>query len=286
MKQMNRTFVAAGLMLVTVAMAGRQEGTTLRRTLKENATDTYSIESKSSQTIALPNGMGDQDMTFNVASTFKVTTGKVDATTGAADVTTEVKVDKMDADGPMAQQIPQVKDPIVTKGTLTALNHFTPTDAAAAAQKSFESMGAVSASSTSGVFVDFPDKPVKIGDTWDVTIPKSPFTGTEDQKLTAKLVGEKKQGDVDVWMISITGTMKVDIDTSKLPKSTNPDSPMANQPMHIRGTEDMDIQSLVEKSTGRTVHSDAKVKSKNSLEVMGMNIDMSGTSSSTIDLKS
>lgn len=265
-------------------MAG-QDGVVLRLVLKENTTDNYKVESKATQVINLPNGMGEQEMTILTTSSYKVTTGKVDAEKGVADVTVETSVDKIDADGPMGEMMAQNKPkPMTLKGTLNNLGKLT-LDTSKLSMSDLQ-FGGGSQQSGGGVYVEFPDKAIKVGDSWDYKIPKSPITGSEDQKMTLKLVGEKKVGDKDVWVISTTGTMKLDIDSSKLPKGdADAGNPMAGQDMKIKGTIDVVGESLVEKATGRTLKSEAKLKSKNTIEVMGMNIDSTGTTIVTSTLQ-
>jgi len=276
MKRFSRTLVLAGLSLATVAMAA-QDGIVLRRTLKENDTETYKIDSKASQTINLPNGMGEQEMNIATTSTYKLSTGKLDAAKGTLAITALSTIDKIDADGPMGDALASQKPkPVTTTGTLDARGHMVMDDSKTTMGQL--QMGSGSQSSAGGIFVEFPEKAIKVGDTWEVVVPKSPTTSPEDQKLTAKLVGEKKVGDKDVWIISTSGTFKLDIDSSKLAKDKEDASnPMAGQDMHIKGTIDMTGEILVEKSTGKTLRAEAKMKAKNNVEVMGMNIDSTGT---------
>lgn len=39
--------------------------------------------------------------------------------------------------------------------------------------------------------IELPEGPVKVGDTWDVTIPKNPFLGEKVQTLKASFAGQK-----------------------------------------------------------------------------------------------
>jgi len=273
----------AGLSLATVAMAA-QDGVVLRKTLKENDTESYKVESKVAQTINLPNGMGEQEMNIATTSTYKISTGKLDPAKGTVEVTVLTSVDKIDADGPMGDALASQKPkPTTMKGTLDAKGHLV-LDMAKMTMSQLQFGGGQS--SGGGIFAEFPEKAVNVGDTWDVIIPKSVATGSEDQKLTAKLVGEKKLGDKDVWVITTTGTMKMEIDSSKLPKGDEDASnPMAGQDMKIKGTIEVTTEALVEKSTGKTLRTESKLKSKNNVEVMGMNIDSTGVTTSIATLQ-
>lgn len=280
---MTKTFMLGALALATVGFAA-QEGLVLRRTYKENTSETYELTTEMKQTADIP-GMGEQDLSVKSTSTYTFKVGKVDAQ-GNADITTELKVDKVDADGMLAQMVQDKPKPVVAEGKMDAKGHFTPAKEKALDVASMM-MGA-SQSIGNSVQVEFPDKAVKIGDTWDIVVPKSPVTGDKEQKLTAKLVGDKKVGDTDVWIVSVTGKIETNVDTSKLPK--NPDAasnPMANMTMTVKGTVDITSETLVDKATGKTVQSEQTSKVKQTVEVaeQGMTIPVNGTSKTTAKLK-
>ncbi|AIE87839.1 hypothetical protein [Fimbriimonas ginsengisoli] len=284
MKRYSKILVLAGMAFASVAFV-RQDGLVLRLTLKENSVDTYKIESKVKQTMS-GTPAGDMEMGINSSTTYKITTGKVDAEKGKADVTVETTYDKLEADGPIADMINNNKPkPSSMKGTLDSLGHLE-LDKAKLAQAMVQ-MGAAQQAGPNPVFVDFPEKAVKIGDTWDVIVPKSQFTGPTDQKLTSKLVGEKKLDDKDVWIVSTSGPVKFDVDTSKLPKPEDTNNPMAQMSVHVKGTVDMTVESLVEKSTGKVLRSETKGKSKSTVEIAdaGLTIESSATTTTIATLQ-
>jgi hypothetical protein len=137
------------------------------------------------------------------------------------------------------------------------------------------------------VVLVLPEKAVKIGDTWDIPVPKGALTYTEDQKLTAKLVGEKKYNDKDVWVIATTGTIKVDVDTAKFGDDPDATGPMANMKMHFTGPAEVTGETLIEKATGKLLHAETKTKATQKIEIaqFGVSIDATTTGTSIVNLK-
>lgn len=282
MKRTSRIIVLAGMAVASMAFV-RQEGNLLRLTLKENTTDIYKIETKAKQTVNSP--AGEQEIGINAASTYKVTIKKLDTDKGTADLSIENTTDKFDVDGPLAEMIPKPKPSTLT-GKLSSRGRFDPDLGKVSTEQLMGGGGQLGGPSP--VFVELPEKAVKIGDTWDVVISKGPFTTSEDQKLTAKLVGEKKLNDKDVWIISTSGSLKSDIDSSKLPKKADDDAGgLSGQDVKIKGTTEITLESLVEKTTGRTLRSEMKTKTKNTIEIvqMGVTVDSSGSSTTIATLQ-
>lgn len=282
----SRSLAFAVLALGTSAFAGlQQDGVLLRRALKADTTDTYTIESKVQQTVNSP--LGDTPMNINMTTTYAVKTLKVDDASQTADAEITTTVEKIDVDGPAAAMMGNKPAPIMQKGKLDVRGRFTPEKSATAASiQSLLSGGGASASS--GFFVELPEKAVKVGDTWDIVIPKSPLTFDQDQKLTAKLVGEKDLDGVPVWVVSVSGSLKTSVDSSKLPKdAAQPDSPMGPITAIVKGQIDLTSEGLVEKATGRTLEMTSRGTLKSNVELVeaGMTITTSGTVDSIVKLK-
>lgn len=268
-----------------LAVAAHQ-GILIRRKLEENTTDKYKIETKLKQTISMPNGMGDQDMDINSVSSYAVKVGKVDAATGVADVEVTTKVEKMDMTGPMAAMADNedIKKPFTLKGKMDVRNRITMEAAKSSDMMAAMMMGSQSSSNNS-TFIELPEKAVSVGDSWEVIVPKGPLTGKEDQKLTAKLVGEKDVDGVSVWVVSLTGLIKTDADLSKLADQAG--GAAAGQKMTIKGTVDLTAEGLVDKGNGRTIKMTSKAKMKQTVELvdMGMSVDTKGTVDSVVTLQ-
>jgi len=283
MQRINRSLIVAAMALASVAMAS-QGGVVLRRTLVENSTDTYKAEIKLKQNVTLPTG--DQDMALTEKESYVVKTGKVDPATKTAELTVTRTVDSVDGDpGPALEMAKSnIPKPFSTSGKLNEMGHVVFDLSKLTATQAM----AVGQSGSGNQFIqEFPEKAVKIGDTWDVPIPKSLITSPVDQKLTATLTGEKKVGDKDCWVITTAGTLNIDIDTEKLPEDPDATGPMGNPKMHITGPATITMEILVDKSNGKTIKVDAKSKSTSKIELAaaGLTIDATSVATSTITLQ-
>ncbi|MGV3618360.1 MAG: hypothetical protein ACO1SV_23790 [Fimbriimonas sp.] len=266
-----------------------QDGLLIRRALQEGASDTYKVETVTQQTVNLPNGMGEQEMGTTVVATYQMKTGKVDAAKKSAAVELVYTIDKMEADGTLGAMMGggggETGKPTTLAGTLDELGRVKmelPKEGNAAAAAMISGAQAVG---TSTISVELPEKAVKVGDTWEIVIPKSPFTGSADQKLTAKLVGEKEVDGKLAYVISTAGNFKTDADLTKMAEDAP--GPMKGQKMLMKGTIDLKSDGVVEKATGRTLRITTKMKMKQTLELpdMGFTIDTNGTTSTLVTLK-
>lgn len=279
----SRFLLLTALGLVSLGFTG-QDAITLQRTLPENTTETYKVDSKVNQTID-SQMTGEIPMTVTSAMTYKVKTGKVDPAKGTLDVEVTMNIDKMDADGPLGGQLAEQKiKPVVEKGTLDKFGHLSLTPAVASNDAMQLAMsGAQTTQAT--MFIEFPDHPVKVGDTWDIAIPKSPFTGSEDQAIHAKLIGDKTDEGKSVWVVDISGKIHMEIDTSKMPVTGDQTaSPLANLKILFKGTVGVTGEGEVEKSTGRTLKltSNGNLKSTMELPDRDMSFEADGTIASTL----
>jgi hypothetical protein len=281
---MNKKLLLLGAVgLATVAFAA-QDAQTLTRTIVEDSTDTYKIESKVQQSVNSPNG--DMQMNATTGFTYVIKTGKLDAAKGSADIEVTKTVDKLDSDSPFP--LPDVKTikPVVQKGTVDKLGHFV-----LEAPKTNDMMammisgGASSIDST--MFVQLPDHPVKVGDSWDIVVPKGVFTGPEDQKLTAKLTGDKQFNGHDVWVVDVSGKLNLVFDSSKIQTESEAGNPLAGQQIVVKSTVDTTAEGFVDKATGKTVsmESTAKLKATIDMAALGTSMDSTGTVTSKITLQ-
>lgn len=283
--QTRRLLIVGAVIAASVAMAA-QDGITLRKTLT-TGTETYHMESTVKQTISLPGG-NDQDMGIKSASTYTYKIGSVDATAGQAPVEVTTKIDKMDFDGPMADMINGQKEklqaPITITGKIDARNHFTGDP-----KQKIDPRTVIFGPATSSIltpFIEFPEKPVNPGDTWDVTIPKGPITSNEDQKLTAKFVGEKVVDGTSVNVLSLSGTIKMNINIGELMKA-NPVpelEALGAVDMTITGTMDMAGEANVDKTTGQTLSMTLKLTVKQEMAIAALG-DSKIPGSSVTDVK-
>jgi hypothetical protein len=247
------------LAATTFAFAARTDDTVLlRRVLTEGDTVSYLTTIDVAQQMTVP-GMGDQDLTVKGSTGVTVKVGKVDKENGTALVETTTTVNKMEMGGSISGMVPPMSDvkPIVQKGTITVRNRFTvdPTTVPGAGMMQMMSGGNQSAVSQ---FIDFPEGPVKIGDTWDVIIAKGLMTYPEDQKLTATFKGEKDADGTPAWVVTITGTFLSKIDSSKIPGAQ--ENPMGS--IKVDGKSSLTAEVALEKATGKMISMTATIKSK------------------------
>ncbi len=275
-----------------IAMAA-QDGTVLKRTFKEGSTDVYKQTTVTKMVMTMPQG-GDMGMNTNVDATYTIKYKKVDPTANAATVETITKVDKLDMTGALADMMKSMGQgktptpkPITLNGQILANNTFKADKADKPAKAgSLEDVMSSSAGLQSTVLIEFPDKAVKIGDSWDVVVPTTPATPA-GQKLVAKLTGEKTVDGVDVWVVNITGKIKIKFDMTEAAAS-DPDaqgSPLAGMKMLLDGTVDTTEDVLIEKSTGRTIQLDATMKSKQTITIGDTGMAPEGTSTAKVTIK-
>ena len=282
---MNRkAIVLTGIAVISLAAAAGQ-GVMLRRELKENATEVYSIKTEMKQSLTI-GAMGDQELAINSSMKLTLKTGKLDATTGEAGVESVITDIKTETDGVAAMMGDQAEVPkeIKSTGTLDARNRIKL--AAPKTQGLVEMMLGSSSPTSALMFIEFPEKAVNVGDTWTVTLPKSPAYGNKEQTLTAKLESEKEVDGTKVWVLSLAGKIKLDFDMTEMMKSM-PNNPMAGQKATMKGDIDLTGEALVDKSNCKTIRCTTNSKTKNTvtLEDVGMTIDASGTAKTTLSLQ-
>jgi hypothetical protein len=217
--------------------------------------------------------------------------GAVDAAGGQAPVDVTTKVEKFDVEGPLADAMAGQKDKLListtVSGKVDSRNRFTsdPT-------KKIDPRAVIMGASTSTIMsplIEFPEKPINIGDTWDVTVPKGPITSKADQKLTAKLVSEQIVDGKSVYVLSITGTIKMDVNVGELMKA-NPVPEMealGAVDMTIKGTTEISADANVDKITGQTISMTIKLKTKQETSIAQLGdqtIPSTGTSTIKITL--
>jgi hypothetical protein len=287
--------------LAAVAFAA-QDPLLLRRELKEGSTEIYKVENQMKQLVDIPS-MGEQDMIMTTVATCSVKTNKVDTEKGTAEIETLTKVDKADVDGSLAAMMGgqggKLPDPKTEKGTLDSRNRVVITKdpkAKVGDNGGFSipgmEMGTGAASAQSMLmFIELPEKPIKVGDSWDIAMPGGSAEGAakagiKDIKITVKLVGEKEVDGQTVYVLSTTGSFTLDIDTSKLPKQPGQEqAPMGN--VKVKGTATMTGDGMIEKASGKTLSNVTNIKTdaKVFVEQLGQEIPVKGTVSMSLKLQ-
>ncbi len=270
-----RHMIAAFVVAASVASsAALQDATRLRLSLVEGRKDVFTIKSEMKQTLDMA-GMGQQEMTITSGMKMAVETGKK-GEDGKASIEMAVSDFEMKLEGmPGAPDMPNPGNYVI-KGKIDELGRITDTKIEGAEASMAQMMNA--SSQQTPYFVVFPDKDVKVGDSWKIPIPKNDLAMTADSELTAKLLGEKTVKDVVVFEIQLMGDVLVDGDPSK----ANPDVPFA---MKTKGKVSMDGLYWVEKSSGRTIGYQTKMRSDMTMELtdMGMTISTKGSGTMTMD---
>jgi len=283
-----KLFVVASLVAASIAMAAT-DGINLRKTLQKG-TESYHVHSQSQQTITIPGG-GDQEMGTTTMTSYSYDIGAVDAAAGQAPVDLTAKIEKFDMDGPMAEAMAGQKDKLLVtvkvSGKLDSRNRFT-TDPTKKIDPRAVMMGTAN-SSLIGPFIEFPEKAINIGDSWDVTIAKGPTTFTEDQKITAKLVAETTVDGKAAYTVEITGKFKTYVNVGELMKA-NPVPEMealGAMDMVMTGSIEVTGEATIDKETGKTLTMTIKLKTKQETSIAALGdqkIPSTGTSTVKITL--
>lgn len=275
----------AFLAIATAAVAA-QDANLLRRELKAGAAESYKIENEMKQLVQTP--AGEMDMIITTVANVSVKTNQVNTEKGTADIEALTKVTKLDMTGSLAQfmgEPPKLPAPKTEKGTLDSRNRLViPVDPKAkptAPGGQLMSMGmAGSDIGAMGLLtlIELPEKPVKLGDSIEVAMPGARMAtsmGVKDPKLTMKLTGEKEVDGVKMWVVSYTGEVKLDLDSSKMSKETTDQT--QGQNFKMTGTARISGEGLVDKATGKTISNTLTVNNDTTIAVQGQEIPMKGT---------
>ena len=269
--------------LLALALLAQQGPATLRRALKADAVDTYKIEDKVTETVK--SAMGEMPLTIGSTRTLVLKTTKVDDGAGTSRFEATTTVDKLEATGPAAAMAGEKPKPVTQAGKMDVRGRMT-YDPAPATDPLAGLLSGVQGAGSAGTFVEFPEKAVKIGDSWDVVVPKNPYVYGEDQRLTATLTGEKEVEGAAVWTVAIRGTIRTAVDTSKLPPLRGSD-PSGGVALKLQGQVELTGEGLVDKATGKTVAMTSKGVMKMTIDLAdsGLTLDTNGTIESAIKLQ-
>jgi hypothetical protein len=273
-----------------VAYAGSfQQGYLLRLNHKPNTSDKYKIELVSNQQMNAPGAPPNIDVKGSMD--FEVNTG--DVKEGLADVemkTTNLKIDAGELSGMMrADQMPKE---IVTKAKLDDRYRLTQATTSGLTPQAQMMMG-MSGSNSSAMFFELPEKPVKLGDTWEVSMPKNPMFGEKEHKLIATLVSLKEYDGAPVYEFSVRGKFDFDVNMADIVKAmaaapgaagADPNAPdLSGMDMRMKGIISISGSALVSRADAKMHFSTMKMESKQTMSVMGMDIDIAGTT--TVNMK-
>ncbi|MEQ1936605.1 MAG: DUF6263 family protein, partial [Fimbriimonadaceae bacterium] len=125
---------------------------------------------------------------------------------------------------------------------------------------------------SSGFFTEFPDKAVKVGDTWEFPLGLAAPGTPKDTKLKAKLDGDEGKH----WVVHVTGVIPMKIDSEEMAKASGQ---AAQMEMVMTMTMTMDYRVNIEKGTGRTLSMKGTIGSDMKLELPSMGMSMPGKGS-------
>lgn len=273
LKQFKSLKVVSLFALSAFALAATQDAVSLKLVLKEGDKDVYKVASVVDQEVdASAFGAGPMNMKIESSMTLTYNTGKVDDK-GIAAMVIDVTDADMKFDGPMGAP-PGMEMPKSYKvlGKMNSMGQFS--DVKIEGLPAMAMMMSGSSMSSMLNTVSLPDKGVKIGDTWDVVLPKNPMMGDSDSKMKATFVATKDVDGKKVHEISVVGPVTLNMDTSKLPAD-------ATGGMAMKMTGTIDIKTTVQLDAAtckvRLADSTGKMNMKVELVDMSATLPMTGT---------
>lgn len=294
-----KLITTATIGIFAFALLGFQQGdgVLLRRALTENAEDKYTMEMKTSAKIDLSAmGMGEMPMTITMGMNLSMKTGKQDQETKkfALDATmSDLKLDMGEMGAMMAGANPMDNMPkeMVVKGTIDERNKIVLSKTGIPGMEMAGMMMGGGADPLSMLAIEFPEKAMRVGDTWEMTIPKNPMMGNKEIKSIAKLIGEKKVGEVDCYQIEVTFAAPIDADMAEIMKSMGSAAgggadAMAGMKILIKGKIESKSEVFVSKKDGKTVKMDTLMRSTQTIELpdMGQSINSSGETTMKMEI--
>ncbi|HRI43112.1 MAG TPA: hypothetical protein PLL78_02740 [Fimbriimonadaceae bacterium] len=277
---MKPTRLLALLAISSVAIAAVPQDIQLKRELKEGATDSYLVTSKTKQVMDIPQ-MGEQEMSINTTVKLAYKFGKV--TDGKADLQVVMTDVKVTAEGMMAEMMDQVAGQlpkeVKSTGKIDALGQVSELKAESTGMAEMMVLGSQQMSNAL-MMITFPDKAIKIGDTWKMPVPDSKIAGIKGASLDAKLVGQKDLAGTLCYEISSEGTVPMKLNISDIAGDAGvPEGMVMSGNIVMKGT------SFVEVASGRLVEFNGTIKSTNSMDMAGqgtMNISGNTTISAKL----
>lgn len=275
------TILTSLIAFATLAQQGQAPAPVLlRRTFSANAVDTYKVEEKVQELVKSP--LGEMPVNIVAQKTMVLKTVKFDAAAGNAQIETTTTTDKQTADGQVAALLGDKPAPSTLTGKIDLRGRVT-LDGSPRTEAMNNLLSGSTGPEFASHFIEFPEKAVKIGDAWDVVVPKSPLMNADaDNHLTAKLEGERELDGVPVWVVSLKGDLNLAVDTTKMPRVST-----INLAIRVGGTVGIVAEGLVEKTTGRTLSMTTKGTSKTTIELVesGVTLDTQGTIESSSKLQ-
>jgi hypothetical protein len=288
MNKKSYVFGIASILAIAAIGIASQDEIKLRRELKEGVADKYKLSIRSSQTMQLEGGMAggmEMPMDFGFGAVMATKVGAKDEG-GKADFEltfSEFEIDMGMMAGMMGDPAANMPKEQKVNAKLDELNRMS--------GFRIPSMGGPAGmlggmmSSMGPLFVEFPEKAVTMGEKWTSTMPASPMTGNKEVKLESFIAGNNKVDDVECWIIVTKGKIPLAGNLSEMMRATGQGNQggmagMMPDNMTMKGSVDVNTETFVEKSTGRTLKVEGTMKTATTIEIpdQGMTVVTSGTS--------
>jgi len=256
-----------------VALLAPQEPVLLRRTWTVGNSDVYINETKMVQTVELPGGLGEQEITYTQRArvTYKVTGS--DASGFTVDVTTETLDMKMESS--MGMPMPEMpKMPPVTMATRADIMNKMQGGKGAG----FD-MSAMYSAGAAFLFPRFPSQAVKVGDTWTLSSAEGTKPAKPDEDITFTFAELGEHEGVPAYRISFKGKLPLKVNSKQMGQQ----SPMG--PMEVSGFTTGEGSAWIERSTGKTLSVDMDMGSEMTTSAGGMDIGIKGTGKTTMKIE-
>jgi hypothetical protein len=272
-----------------LAFAGlAQDEHLLRLELKPNTVSKYKLSIVSNQKIDAPGAPSNIDVSGTMD--LDISTLSLDEK-GLADIemkTTNIKFDAGDMAGTVDPD--QIPKEMVVKGKLDDRYRLSQAQAIGAKTSDAQMLMSMAGSSSTTMFVELPEKTIKVGDSWTFNMPKNPMTGDKEHALTATLVSLKNHHDVPVYEIAFKGNAIYDVNLSEAMKKASQGGGgggmvdmIANMDAKLKGNIEIEGSSLIARQGGKTQFQTMKMTAKNIVNVMGMDIPIDGVT--TFEMK-
>ncbi|MBX7133620.1 MAG: hypothetical protein K1X67_13175 [Fimbriimonadaceae bacterium] len=278
-----RTF--AFLALASVCVAATPQEIKLTRVLKEGTTDVYLVTTKTKQDMDIPQ-LGAQDMTLDSTMKLSFKYGKV--ADGKQDIDMIMSDFKMTAGGTLGAMIGDQMAGMLPKELKMTAKMDERGGITDSKTDKMDPMAAMMLNSqqmaNSMMMVVFPEKAVKIGDTWTMPIPDNKTAGIKGATMTAKLVGESTVDEVACYEISMDGTIPMKMNMADIAGDTGGAASQIPADMSISGKIMNKATAFVEKGTGRLISFKGVLKSDQNMDMGGQG-SAKVTGDTTISLK-
>lgn len=289
-----RLGLLGGLMTAAIAAVGFQEGTILRRELREGAKDTYTFSFKTTQKIEMdsssgaPAGMFDEPIEVSATAMMGFVVGKLNAETKKADLNvsmTDFKLDMGRLAGMMGN-MPELPKEIKMTAQIDDRNRVSNLKMPDVGMAGNMLMNTPGSNPMGSMFIEFPEQSVKVGDSWKIRVPGNPATGNKEVEFNAKLLSDTIVDGKPRAVVGLEGTINIDGDLSEMMKDTPQGGAMNGMKVLVKAIVGIKGQATIDKATGRTLKMDMDMDSKQNLEMpdMGMKMKINGISRLKLDL--